>query len=81
MGFASRFRPTYAWANEGHPSCSRRPPNDNQQSCASSTVVSHISLKTSEIWGTRSYVVDTGSQSFGGYLRAAAWCFGAAQSS
>jgi hypothetical protein len=31
----------------------RYAPNDNRQSRASITVVSHISRKTSEMWGTR----------------------------
>ena len=38
--------------------------NHNQQSVTSSTAVSHISRKTSEMWGTRSFVAGTGSREY-----------------
>jgi hypothetical protein len=48
-GFAHRFPPTYAGANVGHP-CGSVGPAAGLRVRA---VVSHISRKTSEMWGTR----------------------------
>ena len=48
-GFAHRFRPTYAGANVGHPYGVVGPATGLRGRPA----VSHISRKTSEMWGTR----------------------------
>ena len=51
-GFAHRIRPTYAGANVGHPCGSVKPVTGLR----GRPVVSHISQKTSEMWGTRRWV-------------------------
>jgi hypothetical protein len=48
-GFAHRFRPTYAGANMGHP----YGVVESARGLWGRAVVSHISRKTSEMWGTR----------------------------
>ena len=52
-GFAHRFRPTYAGANMGHP-CGVV---ETAAGLRGRPSVSHISRKTSEMWGTRLIVV------------------------
>jgi hypothetical protein len=49
VGFAHRFRPTYAGANVGHPYRA----GVHAKGLRGRGVVSHISRKTSEMWGTR----------------------------
>jgi hypothetical protein len=49
VGFAHRFRPTYAGANVGHP-CGVV---GHAEGLRGGPAVSHISRKTSEMWGTR----------------------------
>jgi hypothetical protein len=51
-GFARRFRPTYADANVGHPYGSV----GLAEGSRARAVVSHISRKTSEMWGTRLFL-------------------------
>jgi hypothetical protein len=48
-GFAHRFRPTYAGANMGHP----YGVVETAPGLRGRAAVSHISRKTSEMWGTR----------------------------
>jgi hypothetical protein len=49
VGFAHRFRPTYAGANMGHP----YGVVETLAGLRERPMVSHISRKTSEMWGTR----------------------------
>jgi hypothetical protein len=48
-GFAHRFRPTYAGANMGHPYRAVA----TASGLRARPAASHISRKTSEMWGTR----------------------------
>jgi hypothetical protein len=57
--FAHRFRPRYAGANLGHPYGSVGP----AAGLRGRPAVSHISRKTSEMWGTRRLVAGTEPES------------------